>query len=80
MKNDRKFSNRMEINVGKGEIAHHENDNFRALARKLSSLTTELDIFIYGNTIYMYVFYLSSTSDLLSSNVSYTCKHEFRSI
>ena len=32
-------------------------NNFRALARKLSFLPTELDIFIYGKTIY--VFYLS---------------------
>ena len=32
-------------------------DNFRALARKLSFLSTELDILIYDST--MYVFYLS---------------------
>ena len=32
-------------------------DNFRALARKLSFLPTELDIFIYSNTIYVFHLY-----------------------
>ena len=30
------------------------NDNFLAKARKLSILPTELDFFIYGNTIYVF--------------------------
>ena len=49
-------------------------DNFQ-----LSFLQTELDIFIYGNTMYTYSIYLS-TSDLLSFIISNTGKHEFCSI
>ena len=55
-------------------------DNFRALARKLSFLPTELDIFdIWQHYIYMYYIYLS-LSDLLRFIISNTDKHEFSNI
>ena len=53
-------------------------DNFRVLARKLSFLPTELDIFDIRQQ-YERIICLS-TSDLLSFIISNTDKHEFSSI
>ena len=53
-------------------------DNFRALARKLSFLPTELDIFLCTATLCTYFFYLS-TSDLLSFIIFNTDQHGFSS-
>ena len=47
--------------------------NFRALARKLSFLPTELDIFYIRHLFSIYL----STSDLLNFVISKTEKHEF---
>ena len=53
-------------------------DNFRALARKLSFFPTELDFFLYTITLCMYSNYLS-TFNLFSFIISNTDKHEFSS-
>ena len=54
-------------------------DYFRALARQLSFLPTELNIFIYTTTLHTYSIYLS-TFHLLSFIISNTVKHEFSNI
>ena len=54
-------------------------DNFRALAKKLSFLPTELDIFDIRQH-YIRILYHLSTSDLLSFIISNTDKYEFSSI
>ena len=54
-------------------------DTFRALARKLSFLPTELNIFLYTTTLCTCSIYLS-TSDMLSFIISTTDKREFSSI
>ena len=54
-------------------------DNFRALARKLSFLPNELNIFDIWQHTCTYSIYLS-TSDLLSFIISNSDKHEFSSV